>query len=116
MKQISGFENVDWTGVRVKKINRTARAIVGTVQILKPKLDNDVKVEVQLFKKQGGEYRKLPYNFPRASFCDAVNNDVYLYPDFVEQTDFTRPMPCPVEKVCYLTFFKKNSNGIFRIF
>jgi hypothetical protein len=84
----------------MRKINRTARAIVGTVQVFSAEGDNDVKIEVQLYKKQGGEYRKLPYNFPKAPLCDTINNDDHFYPDVVKHSDMPMPMPCPIPKVC----------------
>lgn len=96
IKQLSGHEISDWSGLRVKKINRTARAIVGTLLVLTNEIDTDVKVEVQLFKKQGGEYRKLPYNFPQSEFCASVNRDNYWYPELVKYSDLPMPFPCPV--------------------
>lgn len=45
---------VDFSGVRVRKINKT-RSIVGEVKFFKP-LGNDVLIEIKLAKKQGEKF------------------------------------------------------------
>jgi hypothetical protein len=105
MKQISGFEFADWSGVRVRKINKTAKAIVGTIQIHAPDLNNKNSIEVQLYRKQGGQYRQLPFKSENTPACDAVNADAFFYPDVVKHSDLLRPMPCPFPQVDFFYYF-----------
>jgi hypothetical protein len=105
LNQISGFEVVDWTGVRVRKINKTAKAIVGTLKILAPKIDNTHTTDVQLYKKQGGQYRQLPFKSENAPACNTINADTFFYPEVVKHSDLLRPMPCPFPQVDFLYYF-----------
>jgi hypothetical protein len=98
-KQISGAEDIDFSGFKVRKINKTTRALVGPVIVKATGIDNDVKMEHLVYKKQGGEYRKLPYNLPPQECCDFLNNDPYVFSDFVKVSDFPNPIPCPLPNV-----------------
>jgi hypothetical protein len=89
----------------MKKVNKTTRALVGTFQIIYPDFDNNVTAEVLLYKKQGGEFRKLPYNSPPKPICNALNDDIFLIPEFGAASDFPIPTPCPLVNVS----FKKKS-------
>jgi hypothetical protein len=92
---MSGFENADASTMMVKKINKTRRALVGTIRVLKSEFDNVAKVEFVLFKKQGGEYRKMPYNLPATPSCDFLNNDKNFYPEYSKVSNSPMPIPCP---------------------
>jgi hypothetical protein len=85
----------------VKKINKTSRAIVGTIRVLSSEFDNVAKVELVLFKKQGGEYRKMPYNIPPSACCDFLNKDKNFYPEYVKVSNSPFPMPCPYPMMNY---------------
>jgi hypothetical protein len=56
-RQISGMENINFTCLKVRKINKTTRVLAGPVLIKSPEIDNDVKIEHHLYKKQGEEYQ-----------------------------------------------------------
>jgi hypothetical protein len=86
----------DFTGVRIKKINKTTRAFVGTFYILTPVFDNDGRIDAELYKKQGGEYRKLPYNLAPEPICNFWKNDIYVYPEIVKASNLPEVLPCPV--------------------
>jgi hypothetical protein len=99
-EQLSGFESVDFTQVRARKINKTTRALTGTFFVKELVVDNKIIVEHLFFKKQGGEYRKLPYTLPPKPFCDYVNEDVYFYPEIQKVSNIPKPFPCPLPVVC----------------
>lgn len=46
---------VDWTGVRVRKYNKTTRGLIGETKLLVPH-GNDFTVEVKVYKKQGNRF------------------------------------------------------------
>lgn len=98
-KQILGQEYADWTGLRVKKINKTTRALVGGIEVKSDIIDNVSKLKALISLKQGGQYRKLPYNFPPSSCCETLNKDPYIYPDIAKVSDIPSPVPCPFPQV-----------------
>lgn len=99
MKQISGKEIADFTSFKVKKLNKTARGIVGNIILHASDVDNTMMVEARLSQKQGGEYRRLPYKLPPKKLCDFFNEDVYVFPDVVKVSNVPSPLPCPPEPV-----------------
>lgn len=113
-KQFEGMEIADFTDFKVKKVNKTHRMLVGTSEVFAPDFDNSVQVEMQLYQKQGGEYRKLPYKISPKGSCDFFNEDEVLYPEIAAVSDVPNPMPCPMPQVILLLFdLKKYSNRIF---
>jgi hypothetical protein len=91
----NGFSNF---GLKVKRVNKTTRGFFGSVEQLVI-ADNSYQVSAQLWKKQGGEYRKLPYNFPASNLCDSLSQDSYVFPELAQVSDVDYPLPCPVEPV-----------------
>lgn len=85
---------LDASGVKVKKINKTVRALVGDIRVHVP-LDDTYMAEAFSYKKQGGEYRLLPYKLPASGVCSIINNDNMFYPELVQASDFPMPFPCP---------------------
>lgn len=85
---------IDASNLKVKKLNRTTRGIVGNLTFHVP-LDNSYLAEATVYKKQGGEYRLMPFRYPPTGLCTAVNTDKVWYPDFVKVSDLPYPMPCP---------------------
>jgi hypothetical protein len=71
---------------------------------LRGPLDDNTKVKITIYKKQGGEYRLMPYNFPLSDWCSAINNDPYVYPDVAKSSNISLPLDCPVIDV------RKDSN------
>lgn len=82
--------------VRVKKVNKT-RSIVGYIFYYEP-FGNNIKVEIRTLKKQGGEYRYMPYKQVPEAFCDVLAKDKYIYPDVAKHSDF----PEDIERNCPL--------------
>jgi hypothetical protein len=89
------FEN----RLRVRKVNRT-RSVYGYVDIKVP-MGNDFKASGVLLKKQGGEYRYMPYKLPPQPFCDSMSKDTYVYPDIAANSDFPEDLSanCPLAPV-----------------
>ncbi|KAG5678972.1 hypothetical protein PVAND_008587 [Polypedilum vanderplanki] len=75
----------EWN-VKVKKINKT-RSLVG-YSLFNAPVGDDFKVEGKVLKKQGGEYRLLPYNMQPAPFCSTLAKDEYMYPEVAKNSDF----------------------------
>ena len=99
LKQLSGAEFIDFSEWKVRKVNRTTRLLTGTVVVVNPNIDNKVKIEFELYKKQGGEYRKQAYTLPPKGSCDFINQDTYFYPEIVKVSNAPEKMPCPLPVV-----------------
>lgn len=67
---------VDWSSLKVRRINKT-RSIIGEMKFPIP-FGNDVKLQGLAYKKQGGEYRLMPYKIQPTPFCDLCSNDSKL--------------------------------------
>ncbi|KAL7037958.1 hypothetical protein ACKWTF_009415 [Chironomus riparius] len=95
-------KNIVEINARIKKLNKT-RSIVGSVFYHVP-FGNDIKIEIQTLKKQGGEYRYLPYKLLPGPFCDVLANDKYLYPDIARNSDFPEDVMnnCPLPVITHL--------------
>lgn len=81
---------IDASNLKVRKMNKTTRAVIGKVIYSKP-LGNDIMMEAKIFKKQGlyilmdflddfsillgGEYRLTPYKLLPTPFCKAIQSD-----------------------------------------
>lgn len=83
--------------MKLKKFNKT-RAFSGEVNF-KVEMDNSYEISAKVFKKQGGEYRLLPYKVDPTSFCDFFNSDDIAYPELVKLSDFEKPLICPMKAV-----------------
>jgi hypothetical protein len=90
---------MDLSNVKIKRINGTKeRGAFGNYKVRGP-VDDTHKYKMTIYKKQGGEYRKMPYNFPPTDYCKAINNEPYIMPEFAKQSNLTLPIPCPVVNV-----------------
>jgi hypothetical protein len=54
----------------VRKVNKI-RSFVGVINFHEP-LDEKLFCEIKVLKKQGNEYKYLPYRWLPVSFCDEV--------------------------------------------
>jgi len=98
-KQVSETTYIDMTGLKVRRENKT-RKIFGKI-IYHSAFDNSHVVEMAAFKKQGGEYRLLPYKLAPQNFCDFFNTPSFkpYFDELTETTDFPYPLPCPFGNV-----------------
>jgi hypothetical protein len=99
MRQTLGKEVVDMSSLKVKKLNKTTRGIVGNFIIKATDVGNSMQVATQFWKKQGGEYRKLPYKLPSKNLCDFFNEDIYFIPEILKVSNVLSPLPSPVPSV-----------------
>ncbi|XP_070505980.1 uncharacterized protein [Chironomus tepperi] len=55
-------------------------------------------METKLLKKQGGEYRYMPYGTPLTPYCDICTSDIYVYPEIAKYSDFPEDIRnnCPI--------------------
>lgn len=83
----------DYTKVYIRRENKI-RKIFGNFT-WHVAIDNTFITELLLYKKQGGEYRKLPYKLPRKGICDFANDDKIFYPDIAQHSDHEVPFKCP---------------------
>jgi len=102
------------SNVRVKKVNKT-RLVVGSVYFHVP-FGNNIKVEIKTLKKQGGEYRYMPYTIGPGTVCDISASDKYIYPDIAKHSDFPEDIMsnCPLAAVSY-DFLTGKNNEIFYV-
>jgi hypothetical protein len=98
-KQISGAEFIDMSELKVKKLNKTHRGLIGSFTVKSSEIDNSVKVKAKLLKKQGGEYRLMPYNLPMKNICDFFNEDIVIVPELAKYSDIPQPVSCPLPAV-----------------
>jgi hypothetical protein len=88
---------LDWRELKIRKMNKT-RKVVGNVTY-HASIDNSYVAVTTLYKKQGGEYRLMPYTLPKMGYCDFLNSDKYFVKDIVESSNFPYPFPCPFPNV-----------------
>lgn len=103
---------VDWSDLRVKKLNKTFRGIVGTT-IFNVEFGNEFFLSGTAYVKQGGEYRMMPFKLPEIPFCDIVRDDFYYYDAIAAQSDLPQPFSCPMPKVFDLHILDILHNSVF---
>ena len=64
---------VDVSSIKIRKVNKT-RSIVGDIKLMVP-FDDDVIIESKGLKKQGGEYRQMPYHVQPTKLCEFIAKD-----------------------------------------
>jgi hypothetical protein len=104
VKQTSGdTENfVDWSQLKVRKIDKI-RKLVGNVTYHVP-LDNSYFATTNIYKKQGGEYRLMPYTLPKKGLCDFMNSEKFFVESLVKNSSFPYPFPCPFPQGVYFIY------------
>ncbi|KAL7014669.1 hypothetical protein ACKWTF_016050 [Chironomus riparius] len=91
----------DWSGVKIKKINKT-RSMFGEV-VFYQALGNEIMIQGNGYMKQGGEYKQMPYRVPKTPLCQFFDDDVYVYPKLAEKSDFPSDVKanCPLKEGTY---------------
>jgi Protein of unknown function (DUF1091) len=95
----SDSDFIECSTLKVKRVKKQ-RLMFGNVTILQP-LDNDVNIQVLFFKKQGGEYRKMPYKIVKP-LCDAIKEDIYFYDELCANSTLPGNRPCPYPAGFYI--------------
>lgn len=91
---------MECSSLKVKRVQKD-RLIFGNITIVTP-LDNNVIIQLIPYKKQGGEYRKMPYKI-NEPFCDVVQRDEYFYDDLCASSTFLKDRPCPYPAGTYIS-------------
>jgi hypothetical protein len=90
---------VDVRSLKAKKIPGTKdRGLYGSM-IVHGDIDNSFKAYCNIYVKQGGEYRQMPFKILPQPICDLMNNEKTYVPAFVKVSNVTLPVPCPFPKV-----------------
>jgi hypothetical protein len=97
VEQLTDTTLFDYSKLKIRK-HEKIRKIFGNVTH-HIDLDNSYTAFGDLFTKQGGEYRKLPYRLPEAKLCDFYQNDKFYYKEMCKFSTFPYPSECPVKKV-----------------
>lgn len=99
-EQVGGDKDsfMDLTDVKVKKVNKTSRALFGKA-VYHVDIDDTYDIETKAFVKQGGEYRQSPFTIKKQQYCKFFQEDTFYYPEVTKVSDFPLPHPCPFEKV-----------------
>lgn len=71
-RSIPGAINVD---LKVIRVNKTLHAVSGSLKFGVP-LDNSYQVRLQIFKKQGNEYRLTPYHIGKHKSFSCIEYSV----------------------------------------
>lgn len=83
---------IECSRLKIKRVSKQ-RLLFGNITICTP-LDNDAVSNLSIFKKQGGEYRKMPYKIVKP-FCDVIKNGIYFYDDLCVNSTLPKHRPCP---------------------
>jgi hypothetical protein len=102
---------IDGTLLKVKRtvVNGIKTRTASGPFIINEPIDVTHLLEINTYKKQGGQYRLMPYKLPIMTFCDFLNTDVTFIPAWMEASNMTRPLGCPIPKVFSLVFIQFRS-------
>lgn len=64
---------VEFNNIKVRKINKT-RSIIGNISYHVP-IDENMICITKVLKKQGNEYKYLPYRVPPTGLCEVFRSD-----------------------------------------
>uniref|UniRef100_A0A182KFK5 Uncharacterized protein n=1 Tax=Anopheles christyi TaxID=43041 RepID=A0A182KFK5_9DIPT len=91
-------EDVMLYELRVRKFNRTATVLNGTIHLFR-EAHNDVQYRVDMFYSRLGnqQYNHLPMKLPSSGVCDFINNLYNIYPELTTVvTNFPAKDECPI--------------------
>jgi len=89
----SNTKYIDLSTMKIKRINKNSgKVIVGSL-IFDRDMDETLRVSVELYKKQGGEYRILPFK-ANVTCCSVVSAENEFYAQFGKCHGM--PMKCPI--------------------
>lgn len=100
LKQVFGFNISDFTSLKVRKFNKTSRVIRGNIIVKTLDFGNQLQATALFFRKQGGEYRLMPYKVFPKKLCNYFNDDIFFYDDLTRHSNIPeKPVPCPFDIV-----------------
>jgi hypothetical protein len=81
--------------VKIKKINKThPHVLLGEFTLFKD-LSDDYELLCMTFKKAGNAYKLLPFKLGPKKFCEFLQSETLLYPEFQITTDLPPVSVCP---------------------
>lgn len=86
---------VDARDIKVKKMNRTTRGVFGNLISFVP-LDDSYAIDINVFIKQGGQYKKIPFKPPTKTLCKFLMEDEYFYEELAAVSNYPFPFKCPL--------------------
>lgn len=93
---------MDFSNFKVRKVDGVRKIVA--IMTINSELGNNFVLEVVFYKKQGGEYRKMPFKFLPKPFCDLVSGteEMSFYEEVLDASDLPRkPNFCPIPKVTF---------------
>lgn len=93
VEQLSDNKYVDYSGLYVKKVNKTKKLFGNTTYHID--LDNTFFIGATVYMKQGGEYRLMPFKLKKKEICDFYNEDKFFYDEMCKFSDWEIPFKCP---------------------
>jgi len=101
-RQSSDTKYMDLTGVKIRKVNKT-RKLFGQISY-NQMFDDSVTLKFLLYKKQGGEYRLMPYKLAPQPYCEfmASSMNKQFYEEMAEYSTYPVPARCPFGNVSIL--------------
>lgn len=89
---------MDFSNFKVRKVNGERKIFADITAA--GEVNNNFTVEVQFYKKQGGEYRLMPFKLSPKPYCDFLYEHMDFYEEILETSNFQqKPNVCPVSKV-----------------
>jgi hypothetical protein len=120
VEQVSNATYLDYKGLKIRK-HEGVRKIFGNVTH-HIEMDNSYVALIDLFIKQGGEYRLLPYKLKKSPLCDFYRDDTFFYEEMTKMISYPFPFVCPFKTVSLtsklpkaLIYFLINFLGHIRI-
>ena len=99
VEQLNEPTYIDFTKVYVRKVDKVRKIFGNTTAHID--LDNSFLCEVEIYKKQGGEYRLMPFKVSKKGLCDLHDEDKLFYPELCKASDFKCPFKCPMPAGTY---------------
>lgn len=87
--------------IRIKKPNKTHSHVLMGEAIIQREFNNDIEILCLTYKKAGNDYKLLPYKIGPKKFCDFIEEEKMLYPEFQATTDLPPLGVCPWPPATY---------------
>lgn len=90
--------------VRIRKPNKThGHMLMGEFTTFR-EFNDEIQLLCLSFKKAGNDYKLLPYKVGPKNFCEFLDGEKMLYPEFQAMTDLPELGACPWPAATYHIF------------
>jgi hypothetical protein len=90
---------LDITNLKVRKVPGSKTRGVFGLAVFRGYIDNTNTATINIYIKQGGEYRLMPFKISSQPVCDSMKEDKYFMPEVAKVSNVTIPVPCPLTPV-----------------